>query len=75
MQRSCVLLKFTSLFQGTRTLKYTKENNSRFSLNVKKPNLFFAILVLSLTESLLLKYSKNTQAEENIWLEKFQFRH
>lgn len=40
MQRSCVLLKFTSLFQCTRTLKHTKENNPRFSLNVKKPNLF-----------------------------------
>lgn len=40
MQRSCVLLKFTSLFQCTRTLKHTKENNPRFSLNVKKLNLF-----------------------------------
>lgn len=40
MQRSCVLRKFTSLFQRTRTLKHTKENNPRFSLNVKKPNLF-----------------------------------
>lgn len=40
MQRPCVLLKLTSLFQCTRTLKYTKENNPRFSLNVKKPNLF-----------------------------------
>lgn len=40
MQRSCALLKPTSLFQCTRTLKYAKENNPRFSLNVKKPNLF-----------------------------------
>lgn len=40
MQRSCVLLKFTSLFQCKRTLKHTKANNPKFSLNVKKPNLF-----------------------------------
>lgn len=46
----------------------------RFSFKVQKPTYFYASLVLSLAESLELKYSKNTQAEENNWPAKFQFK-
>lgn len=46
----------------------------RFSFKVKKKTYFYASLVLSLTESLELKYSKNTQAGENSWPEKFQLK-
>lgn len=55
MQRSCALLKFTSLFQYNRTLKHTKENNPRFSLNVKKPNLF---LCLPCSQSYWITFAK-----------------
>lgn len=41
---------------------------------MKKTTYFYASLVLSLTESLELKYSKNTQAEENSWPEKLQLK-
>lgn len=37
---------------------------------MKKATYFYACLVLSLSESLELKYSKNTQAEANSWPEK-----
>lgn len=41
----------------------------------KTPTYFYASLVLSLAESSELKYSKNTQGEENSWPEKFQLKH
>lgn len=38
------------------------------------PTYFYASLVLNLTESLELKYSKNTQAEENSCPESFHLK-
>lgn len=59
----------------------------KFSFNMKKkkkqtqkeqqktnPTYFYASLVLNLTESLELKYSKNTQTEENSCPENFHLK-
>lgn len=73
VQKLCALLKSTSLLQ-TSKLQEHQRKYWRFSFKVKKKPYFYASLVVSLTESLKPKYSKNTPAEENSWPEKYQLK-
>lgn len=74
-QRSCSTEVYILAPKYKNTESYQRKY-LRFSFMVKKtPTYFYASLVLSLAESSELKYSKNTQGEENSWPEKFQLKH